>query len=223
MAAINFKMVEQCVAGGKAETWPSEYMHVLYDDATQTARSEKLKGVKVIKPVDCPGSVYYLPTPKSPHGVDVDPTGEFIVAGGKLATVHPGALVLEDAEGDRRQGVRRREGRHPDLQVRSGELLRSPESGTRSPAHGIRRPGPRLHVGVHLVGDREVHAAGMRSRRPGPDVLLDRAPDDSGWRHAQAVREVRDRAQQDHEGPLSPDGTGAGAGGAAVSTSPATR
>ena len=33
--------------------------------------------------------VYYLPTPKSPHGVDVDPTGEYIVAGGKLATVIP--------------------------------------------------------------------------------------------------------------------------------------
>ena len=33
--------------------------------------------------------IFYLPTPKSPHGVDVDPTGEYIVAGGKLATVIP--------------------------------------------------------------------------------------------------------------------------------------
>ena len=33
--------------------------------------------------------MYYLPTPKSPHGVDVDPTGEYIVAGGKLAPVIP--------------------------------------------------------------------------------------------------------------------------------------
>jgi len=33
--------------------------------------------------------IYYLPTPKSPHGVDVDPSGEYIVAGGKLATVIP--------------------------------------------------------------------------------------------------------------------------------------
>lgn len=30
-----------------------------------------------------------MPTPKSPHGVDVDPRGEYIVAGGKLATVIP--------------------------------------------------------------------------------------------------------------------------------------
>ena len=89
VAAINFKMIEQCVAGGKAETWPSTYMHALYSDATHMARSEKITGVKVIKPADCPGSVYYLPTPKSPHGIDVDPTGEFLVAGGKLATVLP--------------------------------------------------------------------------------------------------------------------------------------
>jgi hypothetical protein len=27
--------------------------------------------------------------PKSPHGVDVDPMGEYIVAGGTLATVSP--------------------------------------------------------------------------------------------------------------------------------------
>ncbi len=43
----------------------------------------------MLTPAACPGLAYYLPTPKSPHGVDVDPTGEFIVAGGKLATVIP--------------------------------------------------------------------------------------------------------------------------------------
>ena len=89
VAAINFKMVEQCVAGGKGRTLPSEYMHAVMDERTHTARSEKVSGVKVITPAECPGSVYYLPTPKSPHGIDVDPTGEFLVAGGKLATVIP--------------------------------------------------------------------------------------------------------------------------------------
>ncbi|MGE0439929.1 MAG: nitrous oxide reductase, partial [Gemmatimonadales bacterium] len=38
---------------------------------------------------DCPGLIYFLPTPKSPHGADVDPTGEYIVGGGKLATTLP--------------------------------------------------------------------------------------------------------------------------------------
>ena len=87
--ALNWKMLEQCVAAGKGKEWPSEYMHNVMDEATHTARSEKLSGVKVLTPAECPNAAYYLPTPKSPHGVDVDPTGEFIVAGGKLATVIP--------------------------------------------------------------------------------------------------------------------------------------
>jgi len=48
-----------------------------------------MTSVKMLDPRECPGVVYFLPTPKSPHGVDVDPTGEYIVAGGKLATVIP--------------------------------------------------------------------------------------------------------------------------------------
>jgi nitrous-oxide reductase len=47
--------------------------------------------VKVLTPDDCPGLVYFMPTPKSPHGVDVDPSGEYIIGNGKLSadlTVH---------------------------------------------------------------------------------------------------------------------------------------
>ena len=89
IAALNFKMLGACVAAGKGTKWPSEYMHNVMDETTHMARSEKLTGVTVITPNECPGAIYYLPTPKSPHGVDVDPTGEFIVAGGKLATAIP--------------------------------------------------------------------------------------------------------------------------------------
>lgn len=87
--ALNWKKLEQCVAQGRAKDWPSEYYHNYMDEATHMARSEKVTGVKVLTPQDCPDAAYYLPTPKSPHGVDVDPTGEYIVAGGKLATVIP--------------------------------------------------------------------------------------------------------------------------------------
>jgi nitrous-oxide reductase len=87
--ALNWKKLEQCVAQGRAKDWPSEYYHNYMDEATHTAKSEKVTGVKVLAPQDCPDAAYYLPTPKSPHGVDVDPTGEYIVAGGKLATVIP--------------------------------------------------------------------------------------------------------------------------------------
>jgi nitrous-oxide reductase len=89
IAAVNYKRAEECVAQGKAKPAPAEYYHNWVDSASRIAKSEKKSGVKMINPLDCEGVVYYLPTPKSPHGVDVDPTGEYIVAGGKLATVIP--------------------------------------------------------------------------------------------------------------------------------------
>jgi len=89
IAAVNYKQAEQCVADGKAKTFPSRYMHNWMDESTRSAKSETKTSVKMLNPTDCPGMVYYLPTPKSPHGVDIDPTGEYIVAGGKLATVIP--------------------------------------------------------------------------------------------------------------------------------------
>jgi nitrous-oxide reductase len=89
VAAVNYKRAEECVAQGKAVARPSEYMHNWVDSTSRIAKSEKKTSVKIIDPQSCPGIVYYQPTPKSPHGVDVDPTGEYIVAGGKLATVLP--------------------------------------------------------------------------------------------------------------------------------------
>jgi nitrous-oxide reductase len=88
IAAVHWKRGEECVAQGKAKDQPAHYVHN-YVTETHAAKSEMVSGVKVLEVADCPGLVYYLPTPKSPHGVDVDPTGEFIVAGGKLATVIP--------------------------------------------------------------------------------------------------------------------------------------
>jgi nitrous-oxide reductase len=88
IAAINWKQAESCLAQGKAAAVPARYAHNLMGE-DGIARTEWGDGVKMLTPAACPGMVYYLPTPKSPHGVDVDPTGEFIVAGGKLATVIP--------------------------------------------------------------------------------------------------------------------------------------
>jgi nitrous-oxide reductase len=89
IAAVNWKKAEEYVAQGKAKDWPTKYYHNYMNHETQTAVSEVINTVKVLDPADCPGLIYYLPTPKSPHGVDVDPTGEYIAAGGKLATVIP--------------------------------------------------------------------------------------------------------------------------------------
>jgi nitrous-oxide reductase len=88
IAAVNRKAAEACVAGGKAKNWNTPYAHNRVGEDGM-ARTEMIKTQKVLEVTDCPGLLYFLPTPKSPHGVDVDPTGEFIVAGGKLATTIP--------------------------------------------------------------------------------------------------------------------------------------
>ncbi len=89
VAAVNWKVLEACVGKGIYRTMDAEYNHNVMDEFSREGKATVKKGVKVLEPAECPGSLYYLPTPKSPHGADVDPTGEYIVAGGKLATVIP--------------------------------------------------------------------------------------------------------------------------------------
>ena len=89
IAAVDYRLAERCVADGKAKTVPASYLHNVLDTSSGIAHSETVKTVVQLDPSDCAGLVYYLPTPKSPHGVDIDPTGEYIVGGGKLATAIP--------------------------------------------------------------------------------------------------------------------------------------
>ncbi len=88
VAAVNYRRAEECIASGAGETTPARYAHN-YMNEHHIAVSDMLEEVLVIEPATCSDMVYFLPTPKSPHGVDVDPTGQYIVAGGKLATVIP--------------------------------------------------------------------------------------------------------------------------------------
>ena len=89
IAAVNWKRAEECVAQGRATTIPARYAHNVVDHATAVASTTMLTTSTMLDVANCTDMVYFLPTPKSPHGVDVDPTGEYIVAGGKLATVIP--------------------------------------------------------------------------------------------------------------------------------------
>ena len=88
IAAVNWKRAEECVASGNASTMEADYYHNHLNEA-HIATSERKTSVTVLEPGNCENLVYFLPTPKSPHGVDVDPSGEYIAAGGKLATVIP--------------------------------------------------------------------------------------------------------------------------------------
>lgn len=89
IAAVNWKKAEEYVKQGKAKTFSTSYLRNYFDEKKHMGISEEKKSVKVLLPEKCPGLIYYLPTPKSPHGVDVDPTGEYIAAGGKLASMIP--------------------------------------------------------------------------------------------------------------------------------------
>jgi nitrous-oxide reductase len=85
IAAVNWKKAEEYLAAGNFIEMQTPYMNNEWDDATQMATSNQRNSVKVLIPSDCPGLIYYLPTPKSPHGVDVDDTGNYIIGAGKLS------------------------------------------------------------------------------------------------------------------------------------------
>ncbi len=103
IAAINWKKAEEYLEQGKYAEIPAKHYVNRYDEATHTATSEVRNTVRVLTPEECPGLVYFLPTPKSPHGVDVDPTGEYIIGNGKLSadlTVHSFTNMLSAIENE---------------------------------------------------------------------------------------------------------------------------
>jgi nitrous-oxide reductase len=63
LAAVDWRVAQKAVDDGKAVT---------------------INGAPVLDPAKVPGMVYLIPVAKSPHGVDVNPTGEYVCASGKL-------------------------------------------------------------------------------------------------------------------------------------------
>jgi nitrous-oxide reductase len=69
-----------------------DYLHVINwkkaEELVKAGKFETIAGMKVLR-LDvsaAEGVLTFVPEPKSPHGVDVTPTGEDIVVGGKLDT-----------------------------------------------------------------------------------------------------------------------------------------
>lgn len=87
--AVNWKKAEEYVKAGKGTKQGVRYAHNTYDEHTHTAKSEIKGEVTVLDVTQFPDIVYFIPCPKSPHGCDVDPTGEYIVGSGKLAALLP--------------------------------------------------------------------------------------------------------------------------------------
>jgi nitrous-oxide reductase len=87
--AVNWKKAEEYIKAGKGKKEAVKYAHNVMDEKTHTATSTIKNEVLVLDPKECPDMVYMIPCPKSPHGTDVDPTGEYIVGSGKLAAIIP--------------------------------------------------------------------------------------------------------------------------------------
>ena len=87
--AVNWKKAEEYVKAGKGKKQKVRYAHNTWDEATHSAKSEIKTEVLVLDASELKDICYMIPCPKSPHGCDVDPTGEYIVGSGKLAALIP--------------------------------------------------------------------------------------------------------------------------------------
>ncbi|HTS43494.1 MAG TPA: Sec-dependent nitrous-oxide reductase [Puia sp.] len=87
--AVNWKKAEEYLKAGKGEKQTVKYAHNVYDEKTHTASSEFKTEVIVLDTKELKDICYFIPCPKSPHGCDIDPTGEYIVGSGKLAALIP--------------------------------------------------------------------------------------------------------------------------------------
>ncbi|NNK39942.1 MAG: Sec-dependent nitrous-oxide reductase [Winogradskyella sp.] len=86
IAAVNWQKIVEYVKNGGGTKVAGTYAHNVYDEKTHTATSTMKESVISVNPIDVEGAVFYIPIPKSPHGCDVDPSGEYIIGSGKLST-----------------------------------------------------------------------------------------------------------------------------------------
>ena len=85
LAIVNWKKAEEYLQQGKGKERTTSYLHNVIDERTGIAESTEKTTTTILNPEDCPGMVYFIPVPKSPHGCDVSPDGEYIVGNGKLS------------------------------------------------------------------------------------------------------------------------------------------
>lgn len=86
IAAVNWKKIKEYVDNGGGTKVDGKYAHNVYDEKTMKATSTMKNGVISVDPLKVEGAVFFIPVPKSPHGTDVSPSGEYIIGNGKLST-----------------------------------------------------------------------------------------------------------------------------------------
>ncbi|EJF99141.1 Sec-dependent nitrous-oxide reductase [Flavobacterium sp. F52] len=87
--AVNWKKAEEYIKAGKGKRVPAKYAHNTWDEKTQSAKSVIMNEVLTLDAAELKDICYMIPCPKSPHGCDIDPTGEYIIGSGKLAALIP--------------------------------------------------------------------------------------------------------------------------------------
>ncbi|MFN3528871.1 MAG: Sec-dependent nitrous-oxide reductase [Bacteroidia bacterium] len=87
--AVNWKKAEEYVKAGKGKMVKARYAHNVLDHNSGIATSTIKEEVLQLDIAEYPDIVYFIPCPKSPHGTDVDPSGEYIIGSGKLAAIIP--------------------------------------------------------------------------------------------------------------------------------------
>jgi nitrous-oxide reductase len=87
--AVNWKKAEEYLKAGKGRKQSVRYASNRWDEKTHSATSTIKTEVIVLDSKELKDICYMIPCPKSPHGCDVDPTGEYIVGSGKLAALIP--------------------------------------------------------------------------------------------------------------------------------------
>ena len=113
LAIINWKKAEEYLSQGKGKERTTSFYHNMMNEKTGMVESKEMKETIILDPKDCPGMVYFIPVPKSPHGCDVDPTGEYIVGNGKLSanmSIYSfdklmAAIASEDFAADEIEGI----------------------------------------------------------------------------------------------------------------------
>ena len=87
--AVNWKKSRRIHQSWKGKKQKVKYAHNTWEESTHSAKSTMKDEVLVLDVSELKDICYMIPCPKSPHGCDVDPTGEFIVGSGKLAALIP--------------------------------------------------------------------------------------------------------------------------------------
>ena len=91
----------------------ADYLHVFNwkkaEEVFKQGKYKKLNGMNIISldTAISEGLLYFMTVPKSPHGVDVSPTGNFIIASGKLdthATIYSFNKIMDAIKNNKVEG-----------------------------------------------------------------------------------------------------------------------